>query len=83
MLTAKIIIQYKPSILDPQGEAIMGTLKRLDYPTICDIRGGKYFEIQISEDEKNPEKLIEELCEKLLVNPNMEEYHYEIVGEIQ
>lgn len=81
MPVAKIIVQYKPSILDPQGEAIKGTLDRLNYQTINDIRGGKYFEIQIDEHEKEPEKLIEEICEKLLVNPNMEEYYYEITEE--
>lgn len=81
MPVAKIIVQYKPSILDPQGEAIKGTLTRLDYQTINEIRGGKYFEIQIDESEKEPEKLIEEICEKLLANPNMEEYYYEITEE--
>ena len=50
----------------------------MGYPTIEDIRIGKYFEIQVSKDEENVEQVIEEICDKLLANVVMETYRYEI-----
>lgn len=81
----KVYVTYKDSVLDPQGEAVKGAVHRMGYDSIEEIRMGKYFEIKVSESERSVETVIEEICDKLLANVNMETYHYEIsfVEELQ
>lgn len=79
MKKVRVYVTYKESILDPQGVAIKNTIDRLGYKSIEDVRMGKYFEIMISSEDGINE--IEEICDKLLANPNMETYRYEIVEE--
>ncbi|MGK0551551.1 phosphoribosylformylglycinamidine synthase subunit PurS [Enterococcus faecalis] len=81
MRRVKVYVSYKPSVLDPQGAAVKGTLHRMGYPEIADIRIGKYFDIQIAETVTNLEAMIEAICDQLLVNVNMETYEYELVEE--
>ncbi len=50
----------------------------MGYESIETIRIGKYFEIQVSKDEKDIEHVIEEICDKLLANVVMETYRYDI-----
>ncbi len=62
-------------MLDPQGKVVNQTLKNMGYKNIKNVRQGKYFEIEINEnDKKNVEKIIDEICEKLLANTVIEEY---------
>ena len=81
----KVYVTYKDSVLDPQGEAVKGAVHRMGYDSIEEIRMGKYFEIKVSESECPVETVIEEICDKLLANVNMETYRYEIssVEEVQ
>lgn len=74
----KVYVTYKDSVLDPQGEAVKGAVHRMGYDSIEEIRMGKYFEIKVSESERSVETVIEEICDKLLANVNMETYRYEI-----
>ncbi len=79
MLKAKIFVQLKPSVLDPQGKAVSGTLSQLGFDTIQETRVSKYIEITFSEDD--PQLLaakVEKICDTLLANPNTEHYHFEI-----
>ena len=65
----------KKDVLDPQGKVVNQTLKNMGHNNIKNVRQGKYFEIEIDEnDKKNVEKIIEEICEKLLANTVIEEY---------
>lgn len=73
-----VYVTYKDSVLDPQGEAVKGAVHRMGYESVENIRIGKYFEIQVSKDEKDVEQVIEEICDKLLANVVMETYRYEI-----
>jgi phosphoribosylformylglycinamidine synthase len=73
-----VYVTYKDSVLDPQGEAVKGAVHRMGYESIENIRIGKYFEIQVSKDEKDIEHVIEEICDKLLANVVMETYRYDI-----
>ena len=78
MYFVKVYVTYKDSVLDPQGEAVKGAVHRMGYKEIEEIRIGKYFEIKVSSSDKPVEEMIEEVCDKLLANVNMESYRYEI-----
>ncbi|MFD1899861.1 phosphoribosylformylglycinamidine synthase subunit PurS [Enterococcus termitis] len=74
----KVYVTYKDSVLDPQGEAVKGAVHCLGFDEIEEIRIGKYFEIKVAQSERPVETVIEEICDKLLANVNMETYRYEI-----
>jgi len=79
MYIAKIKITLRSSILDPQGKTVEHSLKSLGYDKIEDTRMGKYIELKINADSKEEaESIAEEACEKLLANPVMEDYEFEI-----
>ena len=62
-------------MLDPQGKVVNQTLKNMGYENITSVRQGKYFEIEIDETNiKKAEKIVEEICKKLLANTVIENY---------
>lgn len=76
----KIETKLKESILDPQGQAVKTGLEALGYDNVSDIHVGKYMELTV-EDVKTEEELItqvEEMCERLLANPVIEDYTYQL-----
>ncbi|MGM0124383.1 phosphoribosylformylglycinamidine synthase, purS protein [Enterococcus sp. AZ194] len=78
MYFVKVYVTYKDSVLDPQGEAVKGAVHRMGYSEIEEIRIGKYFEMKVVQSDRPIEAMIEEVCDKLLANVNMETYRYEI-----
>ena len=69
------IVTLKKDVLDPQGKVVEKTLKNMGYSNIENVRQGKYFEIEVNESNKeNAEKIIEEICNKLLTNKVIEDY---------
>ncbi|MFD1126405.1 phosphoribosylformylglycinamidine synthase subunit PurS [Lentilactobacillus raoultii] len=81
MALVKVYVNYKKSILNPEAQAIQNALGRLGYDNINDLKLGKYFEIKVADGLSHDEldKEINEICDKLLANYNMENYRYEIV----
>jgi phosphoribosylformylglycinamidine synthase PurS subunit len=77
MARVKIYVSLKDGILDPQGQTIGSALGNLGYENVKDVRIGKYITLEI-EDGGNIEKQIDEMCHKLLANPIIEDYRYEI-----
>jgi phosphoribosylformylglycinamidine synthase len=81
-MLVKIYVSYKKGVLDPQGKAVLESLKSLGYTEFENVRVGKYFEISIDDEIQEPElieKKIKEISEKVLSNPIMEVYSYEFV----
>ena len=79
MLKAKIFVQLKPSVLDPQGKAVTNSLHNLGFDTVQETRISKYIEIRFdSEDKEQTGKQVEKICDSLLANPNTEAYHFEL-----
>ena len=69
------IITLKKDVLDPQGKVIQQALDGMGFNNINDIRQGKYFEIDVKEnDPKKAKETIEEMCKKLLANLVIEDY---------
>ena len=70
-----IIVTLKKDVLDPQGKVVEQTLQNLGMSTLKGVRQGKYFEINIDEnDETKANNKVDEMCQKLLVNLTIEEY---------
>ena len=70
-----VTVTLKKDVLDPQGKVVEKTLKNMGYSNIENVRQGKYFEIEINEnDKKNAENIIEGICKKLLTNMVIENY---------
>jgi phosphoribosylformylglycinamidine synthase subunit PurS len=81
MTKAKVYVTLKPSVLDPQGKAVMNILHSLGNDTIRDVRVSKFIEINFEDDDHNRIKAdLEKICDKVLANPNTETYYYEIEG---
>ena len=80
MYLAKVYVTLKPTVNDPQGLTIMGGLKSLGFDSVTDVRAGKYLEIRVAEAKKmEAEARVREMCDKLLANPVIEEYRFELV----
>jgi phosphoribosylformylglycinamidine synthase subunit PurS len=79
MLKAKIFVQLKPSVLDPQGKAVSNSLHNLGFSSVKETRISKYIEISFdSEDKAQTAQETEKICYSLLANPNTESYHFEL-----
>ena len=73
------IVTLKKDVLDPQGKVVSQTLKNMGYSSIENIRQGKYFEIEINEEnEEKAKNKIDEICKKLLSNTVIEDYKIKI-----
>jgi phosphoribosylformylglycinamidine synthase len=76
---AKIYITLKPLVNDPQGLTIRGALHNLGFTTVTSVRAGKYIEIQLDENSREQaQSKVTGMCEKLLANPVIENYHFEL-----
>ena len=70
-----VTVTLKKDVLDPQGKVVQNTLVNMGMESLKSIRQGKFFEIEVDEnDEAKAEKKIYEMCEKLLVNLIIEDY---------
>ena len=69
------IITLKKDVLDPQGKVIHQTLDSMGFKDIDEVRQGKYFEINVKEnDPKKAQEIVEDMCKKLLANLVIENY---------
>lgn len=76
---ASIVVRLREGVLDPHGHAVLGGLKRLGYTGVRDVRIGRQIEIELeADDEATAANLVDEACRRLLVNPAVEEYRFQI-----
>ena len=74
-MKALVHVTLKPEVLDPQGKAIQKASAQLGYDVVHGVRQGKLFEIELdATDEAAARRLLDELCEKLLANPVIEDH---------
>ena len=70
-----VIVTLKKDVLDPQGKVVLNTLVNMGMNDLKNVRQGKYFEIEVNEnDQDNAKKKVDEMCKKLLVNLIIEDY---------
>jgi phosphoribosylformylglycinamidine synthase len=77
MPTVRVYVTLKPSLLDSAGRTVAGALQKLGYGELEQARIGKLIELQLSEVS---DARVKEMCDKLLANPVIEDYRYEVVG---
>ena len=74
-MKVKVIVTLKEGVLDPQGKAIQQTLNGMNFADVKKVRQGKYFDVEVNEeDEKKAKAKVEEMCKKLLANLVIENY---------
>ena len=79
-MLVKVYITMREGILDPQGKAVLHSLHTLGYTSVEDVRIGKYIELNIAETpEQELDAKVKEMCSKLLANPIIEDFRYEVV----
>ncbi|WDF82330.1 phosphoribosylformylglycinamidine synthase subunit PurS [Lacticaseibacillus pabuli] len=76
MYKAKIFVNYKPSVLDPKAEVIQNTLHNLGQTNVESVVVGKYFEVNLTGNKSDVDAQVEQLCDQMLANVNMETYRY-------
>ena len=71
----KVIVTLKNGVLDPQGKAIQQTLNGMNFDNVSEVRQGKFFEIELNENNETKAKsLVDDMCKKLLANLVIEDY---------
>ncbi len=79
MYLAKVYVQYRPTVSDPQGQTIRGGLHQLGFDSVTSVRAGKYMEITLDADSEDAAgQQVRDMCDKLLANPVIEDYRFEI-----
>jgi phosphoribosylformylglycinamidine synthase subunit PurS len=79
MFKATIFVTLKENVLDPQGVAVKGSLHNMGYTEVSDVRIGKRLEIALNVAERSAaEQTVTTMCEKLLANPVIENFRYEL-----
>ena len=78
---ARVYVRLKKGVLDPQGVTVGHALEALGYDNVQDVRVGKFILLSVSNSsEDEVRKQVEEMCERLLTNPVIEEYSYDLVS---
>ena len=79
MFLAEIFITLKATVNDPPGITVMGAVQNLGFDSVVGVRIGKFLEVKLSEsDRTKAEGIVEDICQRLLANPVIEEYRYEL-----
>jgi phosphoribosylformylglycinamidine synthase len=74
-LKFSIKVTLKKDVLDPQGKVVQQTLQNMGMNTLLNVRQGKYFEVEIDENNESKAKnKVEDMCKKLLVNLIIEDF---------
>ncbi|MBE0460207.1 MAG: phosphoribosylformylglycinamidine synthase subunit PurS [Candidatus Aminicenantes bacterium] len=79
-MKVRVLISFKDSVLDPQGQTVKNALHSLGYNFVKDVRQGKVFELELEGiSEEEAKKIIPEISDKVLANPIIEKFTWEIL----
>ena len=79
-MKATVLVRPKAGILDPQGAAVEGSLRKLGF-AVGTARVGRLVDLEV--DAATPEEAraqVERMCADLLANPLIESYEIELEG---
>ena len=77
--TAEINVMPQKALLDPQGKAVGANLKNIGLDALTNVRIGNHVTLEVESDTKEAaEAMVKEACEKLLINPVMESFEFEV-----
>lgn len=79
-MKAHVYVTLKQTVLDPQGQAIHGALRKMQYQGIDDVRQGKYFVIRLADsvDAVAAHAEVERIAREVLTNPVIEEFRFHL-----
>ena len=76
----EVKILYKDNVNDPEGLTISDSANRIGFSEVKSIRSGKIFILEIeSDNERNAKNITEEISDKLLSNPIIEKFSFNII----
>jgi phosphoribosylformylglycinamidine synthase len=79
-MKARVTVTLKSGVLDPQGQAITGSLKSLGFDGISSVRQGKIFDLELPDSDPADARMqLAAMCEKLLANTVIENYAIELI----
>ena len=78
-MKVRVNIILKPSVLDPQGQAVANSLLGQGFNNIKNVRQGKILDIEFNSNEVDI-NMISEMCESFLTNPLVEDYAIEEIN---
>ncbi len=82
MLRAEISVTLKRTVADPQGLTVKHALESLGYKNLGEVRVGRLVVVDLdSKDKEKARQEIDQMCKKLLANPIVEDYHFELKEE--
>jgi phosphoribosylformylglycinamidine synthase PurS subunit len=68
-MRARILVRPKAGILDPQGQAVERALPALGFQGVGNVHIGRLIELDVEDASQIPG-----MCERLLVNPLIEDF---------
>lgn len=74
-LKVRVLVRPKKGILDPQGEAVRRALPALGFEGVKTVHIGRLVEMEVESADE-----VEGMCKRLLANPTIEEYEWEVVN---
>ena len=81
-MKVRILVSFKESVLDPQGQTVKNALHTLGYGFVKDARQGKVFELDLAEiTAEDAGRIVPEIAHKVLANPIIEKYTWQIIEE--
>ncbi len=81
-MKVRILVSFKESVLDPQGQTVKNALLTLGYQAVKDVRQGKVFEIELAGvAEAEAARIVPELANKVLANPIIEKFTWQVLKD--
>jgi len=81
-MKVRILVSFKESVLDPQGQTVKNALLTLGYQSVKDVRQGKVFEIELAGlSESEAGRLVPEIANKVLANPIIEKFTWQVLKD--
>lgn len=79
-MRANVYVTLKQEVLDPQGDAVRGALSSMGFTDVTSVRVGKLIELEVeASDKAGATAELEAMCKKLLANPVIEDYRFEVL----
>lgn len=84
MWKANIFVTLKEGVLDPQGQAVLGSLRTLGFDQVKEVGVGKFLTVELMAANRDAAAdMVDAMCKKLLANPVIEEYRFELTEVAQ
>jgi len=81
-MKVRVLVSFKESVLDPQGQTVKNALLTLGYQAVKDVRQGKVFEIELAGvSEAEAARLVPEIAHKVLANPIIEKFTWQVLED--